>query len=465
MKTMRLTMAQALVRYLCAQQTEIDGRPQPLFAGVFAIFGHGNVTCLSEALEAAKDRLPTWRGQNEQSMALAGVGFAKARLRRQIMVATSSIGPGATNMVTAAAVAHSNRLPLLLLSGRYVRQPLPRSGPAAGGALRCTIHHGERCVQGGDPLLGPHRAARADSAVAAAGGRHHAGSRRLRAGLPRAGAGRAGRGFRLSGCILRADAAPHSPPAPRQGRGAGGRRRACAGPAAAHHRRGRGAVFAGCGGAGCVCATAQHACGGDHRRSQCAGARASDERGAAWRDRVELGECAGRRSRRGGGDRHAPAGLHHRLVDRVRQPRHAPDRNQCGPLRRQQASRAGGGGGCARSACRTGCSARGLPRAAGMERQGEAGLRCLEPHRRRADRARQETAAQLCAGGGGGQPQGSREGSRAHCRRRPAGRAGEELARRNRSARSIASSASPAWATRSRAGSGRRWPRPTPMCW
>ena len=67
----RLTMAQALVRYLCNQFTEIDGERVPLFAGVFAIFGHGNVTCLSEALEAAQDRLPTWRGQNEQSMALA----------------------------------------------------------------------------------------------------------------------------------------------------------------------------------------------------------------------------------------------------------------------------------------------------------------------------------------------------------------------------------------------------------
>ena len=74
----------------------------PLFAGVFAIFGHGNVTCLSEALEAVQDRLPTWRGQNEQSMALAAIGFAKAKRRRQIMIATSSIGPGALNMVTAA---------------------------------------------------------------------------------------------------------------------------------------------------------------------------------------------------------------------------------------------------------------------------------------------------------------------------------------------------------------------------
>jgi 3D-(3,5/4)-trihydroxycyclohexane-1,2-dione acylhydrolase (decyclizing) len=117
MKTMRLTMAQALVRHLCSQRIQLDGRDAPLFAGVFAIFGHGNVTCLSEALEAVRDELPTWRGQNEQSMALAAMGFAKARKRRQIMVATSSIGPGAANMVTAAAAAHANRLPVLMLAG------------------------------------------------------------------------------------------------------------------------------------------------------------------------------------------------------------------------------------------------------------------------------------------------------------------------------------------------------------
>jgi 3D-(3,5/4)-trihydroxycyclohexane-1,2-dione acylhydrolase (decyclizing) len=115
--TIRLTMAQALVRYLCNQFTVVDGDKVPLFSGVFAIFGHGNVTCLAEALEAAKDQLPTWRGQNEQSMALAAIGFAKAKRRRQMMVAATSIGPGALNMVTAAGVAHSNRLPVLLLSG------------------------------------------------------------------------------------------------------------------------------------------------------------------------------------------------------------------------------------------------------------------------------------------------------------------------------------------------------------
>ena len=117
MKTHKLTMADALVKYLCAQFIEVDGKSVPLFAGVFAIFGHGNVTCLGPALHAARRRLPTWRGQNEQSMALAAAAFAKASRRRRIMVATSSIGPGAANMVTAAAVAHANRLPLLLLAG------------------------------------------------------------------------------------------------------------------------------------------------------------------------------------------------------------------------------------------------------------------------------------------------------------------------------------------------------------
>lgn len=123
--TIRLTMAQALVRYLCNQFTEIDGARVPLFAGVFGIFGHGNVTCLSEALEAVQDQLPTWRGQNEQSMALAATGFAKAKRRRQIMIATSSIGPGALNMVTAAGTAHANRLPLLLLAGDTFTNRLP----------------------------------------------------------------------------------------------------------------------------------------------------------------------------------------------------------------------------------------------------------------------------------------------------------------------------------------------------
>lgn len=123
--TVRLTMAQALVRYLCNQFTEIEGERVSLFAGVFAIFGHGNVTCLSEALETVQDQLPTWRGQNEQSMALAAIGFAKAKRRRQLMVAATSIGPGALNMVTAAGVAMANRLPVLLLAGDTFASRLP----------------------------------------------------------------------------------------------------------------------------------------------------------------------------------------------------------------------------------------------------------------------------------------------------------------------------------------------------
>ncbi|NIJ10136.1 3D-(3,5/4)-trihydroxycyclohexane-1,2-dione acylhydrolase (decyclizing) [Saccharomonospora amisosensis] len=115
---MKLTTAQALVRWLAAQRTELlDGTRVPLFPGVFAIFGHGNVLGLGSALAEYRDNLPVWRGHTEQGMALAAVGYAKARHRRQVGVVTSSIGPGALNMVTAAGVAHANRLPLLLLPG------------------------------------------------------------------------------------------------------------------------------------------------------------------------------------------------------------------------------------------------------------------------------------------------------------------------------------------------------------
>src|SRR3954462_15769096 len=117
MKTIRLTMAQALVRYLAAQETSVEGRRLPLFAGVWAIFGHGNVAGLGEALWPLRDRLPTWRADNEQAMGHAAIAFAKATRRRRMMACTTSIGPGATNLVTAAAVAHVNRLPVLFLPG------------------------------------------------------------------------------------------------------------------------------------------------------------------------------------------------------------------------------------------------------------------------------------------------------------------------------------------------------------
>jgi 3D-(3,5/4)-trihydroxycyclohexane-1,2-dione acylhydrolase (decyclizing) len=116
-KTIRLTTAQALVKFMTAQMTMIDGVKTPIFAGVWAIFGHGNVAGIGEALYQVRDVLPTYRGQNEQSMALSAIAYTKATNRRRIMAATTSIGPGALNMVTAAAVAHVDRLPLLLLPG------------------------------------------------------------------------------------------------------------------------------------------------------------------------------------------------------------------------------------------------------------------------------------------------------------------------------------------------------------
>ena len=117
MSTIRLTAAQALVRYLAAQRGELDGAEVPLFAGVWAIFGHGNVAALGEALHTYRDTMPTFRAHNEQAMGHAAIAFAKATRRRRMMACTSSIGPGATNMVTAAAVAHVNRLPVLFLPG------------------------------------------------------------------------------------------------------------------------------------------------------------------------------------------------------------------------------------------------------------------------------------------------------------------------------------------------------------
>ncbi|MDZ4096138.1 MAG: 3D-(3,5/4)-trihydroxycyclohexane-1,2-dione acylhydrolase (decyclizing) [Paracoccaceae bacterium] len=114
MKTIRLTAAQAMMRWLSVQDTEDGGR---FMAGVWAIFGHGNVAGIGEALHGIGDALPTWRGHNEQTMAHAAIAYAKAAKRRRAMVVTSSIGPGALNMVTAAALAHVNRLPVLFLPG------------------------------------------------------------------------------------------------------------------------------------------------------------------------------------------------------------------------------------------------------------------------------------------------------------------------------------------------------------
>ncbi|ATA21305.1 3D-(3,5/4)-trihydroxycyclohexane-1,2-dione hydrolase [Gibbsiella quercinecans] len=127
MKTTRLTMAQALVRFLDNQYIEVDGHEIKFVKGIFAIFGHGNVMGLGQALEEDCGQLSVHQGRNEQGMAHVATGFAKQQLRRQIFACTSSVGPGAANMITAAATATANRIPLLLLPGDVyaTRQPDP----------------------------------------------------------------------------------------------------------------------------------------------------------------------------------------------------------------------------------------------------------------------------------------------------------------------------------------------------
>ena len=125
MTHIRLTAAQAMVRYLSQQMVRVDGKTLPLFAGCWAIFGHGNVAGLGEALHGAGEALPTYRAHNEQAMAHAAVAYAKQMRRARMMVCTTSIGPGATNMVTAAAMAYVNRLPVLLVPGDVFANRMP----------------------------------------------------------------------------------------------------------------------------------------------------------------------------------------------------------------------------------------------------------------------------------------------------------------------------------------------------
>lgn len=123
--TETLTTAQAIIRWMANQFIEIDGTEQRVFGGGFGIFGHGNVTCLGEALFAHKDELPLYRGQNEQSMGFAAAGYAKYHLRQRMMFCTASAGPGTSNLLTSAALAHANRLPMLMLCGDTYLTRLP----------------------------------------------------------------------------------------------------------------------------------------------------------------------------------------------------------------------------------------------------------------------------------------------------------------------------------------------------
>jgi 3D-(3,5/4)-trihydroxycyclohexane-1,2-dione acylhydrolase (decyclizing) len=117
MKSIKLSCSHALIKYLVSQKIIIENKKMTLFPGAFGIYGHGNVACIGQAMEEFQNQLPGYRGHHEQNMALTGIGYARAMRRKQIFIATSSVGPGSTNMVTAAAVALSNRLPILLLPG------------------------------------------------------------------------------------------------------------------------------------------------------------------------------------------------------------------------------------------------------------------------------------------------------------------------------------------------------------
>ncbi len=123
--TVRLTTAQAIIRWLVNQYIEIDGTRMRLCGGGFGIFGHGNVTCLGEALHNVRDELPLYRGQNETSMGFAAAGYAKQWLRQRFMFCTASAGPGTANLLTAAGLAHANRLPMLMLCGDTFVTRLP----------------------------------------------------------------------------------------------------------------------------------------------------------------------------------------------------------------------------------------------------------------------------------------------------------------------------------------------------
>ena len=320
MKTVRLTTAQAIVRYLVAQRTVIDGSEAPLFPGVFAIFGHGNVTGLGFALDEARDELPTIRGQNEQGMALAAVGYAKAMRRRQIMVATSSIGPGATNMVTAAGVAMANRLPVLLLSRRHVPEPHPRSGAAAGRALRrrrrprsTTPFAPSRATGTGSPTR-----RRSPSRCRSPSRRC---STRPTAARPSSVCRRTSRPRRTttpSGCSSRActSSRRQRPDARELDAAAAALLRA---QRPLRRRRRRRPLLAGRGRA--PRASSRSTTCPSSRRSRASRRLTADHpclRRADRRHRLRPGQPARRRGRSRPRRRHAPAGLHDRLVDRLR---------------------------------------------------------------------------------------------------------------------------------------------------
>ena len=239
-ETIRLTAAQAMVKWLSVQMTEEGER---FIEGVWAIFGHGNVAGIGEALHGIGDALPTWRGQNEQTMAHAAIAYAKTKRRRKAMAVTSSIGPGATNMVTAAALAHVNRLPVLLIPGDVFanRRPDPvlqqiedfdDGTVSANDCFRPVARYYDRITRPEHLLTALPRALGVMTRSA-----------ERRAGRPRLLPGRPGGELRLSGGFLRAPHVAHPPARARSARGRRGGGHAREGLPAGYHFRRRGVVL------------------------------------------------------------------------------------------------------------------------------------------------------------------------------------------------------------------------------
>ena len=371
MTAIRLTAAQALVRAMTAQQTEIDGATVPLFAGAcgrssaMATWPASARRCMR-----VRDVLPTYRGQNEQGMALAAIAYAKASRRRRMMACTTSIGPGALNMVTAAAVAHVDRLPVLLLPGDVfatrrpdpVLQQIEEFGDgtlSANDCFRPVSRYFDRITRPEQVVP----ALRAGDAGADRPGRVRAGDAGV---LP----GRAGPGGRLS---RRSFFAPRlwRRRAGAPGRSANWRRP----PPCCARRSGRCMVAGG----GVLYAEAEAALA---RFSAAHGLPAAETQagksslpashpmnmGGIGVTGTGAGERAGRRGRRDPRRGHPAAGFHLRLARAVRGRRAAHHRAQRAAFRRRQAWRRAAGGRRAGGAGGAGGGARRLAGARGLDR-------------------------------------------------------------------------------------------------
>ena len=211
--TVRLTAAQALVRWLQVQHSERDGHVQRAVPAICGIFGHGNVLGIGQAVEQDGAALPLFQPKHEQAMVHMALGYAKASRRLATLACTASIGPGAANMLTGAGTASANRLPVLLLPGDTFASR--RQGPV----LQQLEHRvdadltRQRRVPPAERVLRPRRAARAAAHGPAPGAARAARPGRDRRGDGLAAPGHAGRGVRLPRRVLRAARVARRPPA------------------------------------------------------------------------------------------------------------------------------------------------------------------------------------------------------------------------------------------------------------